>query len=145
MEPYAPHLRNTLCQIGRIGGPYGSARAHSGGWAGAAGASILGDLAGARRDSPCDASRPGGRWQVRPALLAGAGTLVLVVLWRLIANALGVNDDSLPAVSVGDAGCLIADGVPPAVAAVMNRRLPRRAIPAIAGALAAFVINVVIL
>jgi hypothetical protein len=31
------------------------------------------------------------------------------------------------------------------VAAVMNRRLPRRAIPAIAGALAAFVINVVIL
>jgi len=27
----------------------------------------------------------------------------------------------------------------------MNRRLPRRAIPAIAGALAAFVINVVIL
>ncbi len=36
-------------------------------------------------------------------------------------------------------------GVPPAVAAVMNRRLPRRAIPAIAGALAAFVINVVIL
>ncbi|UKA63018.1 hypothetical protein [Arthrobacter sp. FW306-04-A] len=85
------------------------------------------------------------RWQVRPALLAGAGTLLLVVLWRLIANALGVNDDFLPAVSTGDAGCLIAGGLPPAVAAMMNRGLQRRAVPAIAGALAAFVINVVIL
>jgi hypothetical protein len=84
-------------------------------------------------------------WPVRPALLAGAGTLVLVVLWRFIANALGVNDDFLPAVSVGDTGCLIAGGLPPAVMALMNRGLPHRAVPAVAGALAAFVINVVIL
>lgn len=81
------------------------------------------------------------RWQVRAALLAGAGTLVLVVLWRVIANVLGLNDDFLPAVSVGDAGCLIAGGLPPAV---MNRGHPR-AVPAVAGALAAFLINVVIL
>lgn len=85
------------------------------------------------------------RWPVRQGLLAGAGTLVLVVLWRLIANALGLNDDFLPAVSAGDAGCLIAGGLPPAVMAVKNRGLPHRAVPAVAGALAAFVINVVIL
>ena len=85
------------------------------------------------------------RWQVRPGLLAGAGTLVLVVLWRLGSNALGLNDDFLPAVSVGDAGCLIAGGLPPAVVALMRYRLSHRAVPAIAGALAAFVVNVVIL
>jgi len=85
------------------------------------------------------------KWPPRPALLAGAGTLMLVVLWRLGANALGLNDDFLPAVSVGDAGCLIAGGLPPTVVALMNRGLPHRAVPAIAGALAAFVINVVIL
>jgi hypothetical protein len=66
-------------------------------------------------------------------------------LWRFIANALGVNDDFLPAVSVGDGGCLIAGGLPPAVMSMMNRGLPHQAVPAIAGALAAFVINVVIL
>lgn len=85
------------------------------------------------------------RWPPRPALLAGAGTLLLVILWRLASNALGLNDDFAPAISAGDAGCLIVGGLPPAGVALMNRGLPRRAVPAIAGALAAFVINVVIL
>jgi hypothetical protein len=85
------------------------------------------------------------KWPPRPALLAGAGALVLVVVWRFVANALGVNNDFLPSVSVGDAGCLIAGGLPAAVVAMTNPGLLHRAVPAVAGALAAFVINVVIL
>lgn len=91
------------------------------------------------------ATAHGVKWPPRPALLAGAGAAVLVVLWRLVANALGLNDDFLPAVSAGDAGCLIAGGLPPAIVAMTNPGLRHRAVPAGAGALAAFVINVVIL
>lgn len=84
-------------------------------------------------------------WPVRQALLAGAGTLFLVIFWRFVSNALGLNDDFLPAVSAGDTGCLIAGGFPPAAAALMDRGLRRWVVPAAAGAVAAFVINVVIL
>ena len=85
------------------------------------------------------------RWPVFPALVATAGTLVLVIAWRLLANVLSLNDDFMPAVSIGDAGCLLAGGLPPLLAAAANRPVPPLVLPAVTGALVAFIVNVIIL
>lgn len=81
------------------------------------------------------------RWPTAPLVAAGAGTFVLVVAWRLLANALALNDDFMPAVSVGDVVCLLAGGIPPAVV----RPVPRKALVVLTGAVIAFAVNVVIL
>jgi len=112
------------------------------------------------------------RWS--PAALAGAAlsSLALIVIWRWISNLLGLNGDFVPAVSVGDAGCLIVGALGPAAVArlpwfsVGSRRLtavvegaPGVAatgrgsgagawsdwVPALVGGVVGFVINVVIL
>lgn len=85
------------------------------------------------------------RWPTAPLVAAAAGTFVLVVAWRLVANALSLNDDFMPAVSVGDVVCLLAGGIPPAVVAVVGRRVPRKAVIVLTGAVIAFAVNVVIL
>ncbi|WAH95285.1 hypothetical protein [Arthrobacter sp. MMS18-M83] len=85
------------------------------------------------------------RWPAANLVAAAAGTLVAVIAWRVLANILLLNEDFMPAVSVGDAVCLIAGGLPPAVVAVLDRSLPRKAAPVLAGALVAFIVNVVIL
>lgn len=85
------------------------------------------------------------RWPASDLGTAAIGTAVAVVVWRLIANAAVWNDDFVPLVSIGDTGCIIAGAMAPAIVAT---RLPAgrdRWVPAAAGALAAFVINVVIL
>src|SRR5262249_21457577 len=86
------------------------------------------------------------RWQ--PPWLAAAAvlTFVLIVVWRRISNLLGLNGDYIPAVSVGDTVCLAAGALGPAVIAV-NQHMPalRRWLPAIAGGLVGFGVNVVIL
>lgn len=112
------------------------------------------------------------RWS--PAALAAAAlsSFALIVVWRWISNLVGLNDDFLPAVSVGDTGCLIAGALGPAAVARLpwfssgNRRLPAVVegapgpavsgrgpeagawsdwVPALVGGVVGFVINVVIL
>lgn len=86
------------------------------------------------------------RW---PPLWTAAGAVlafVLIVAWRALSNLLGLNGDYLPAVSVGDTICLVAGALGPA-AIVVAGRVPDqgRWVPAVAGGLVGFVINVVIL
>lgn len=86
------------------------------------------------------------RWAAPPAITAGALALVGVVGWRLAANALALNDDFAPLVSAGDAGCLAAGLVGPALVALTARVLAHsRWLPAVIGGLAGFAVNVVIL
>jgi hypothetical protein len=85
------------------------------------------------------------RWPDPRVAVAAMATLLAVVAWRLAANALSLNGDFMPAISVGDAVCLLAGGIPPAVLAALDRTLPRKPLPAIAGALAAFLANVIVL
>jgi len=85
------------------------------------------------------------RWHVSRVALAATATFVAVVVWRLVANAASLNEDFMPAISVGDAGCLLAGGIPPGLVAASDRTLPRKALPVIAGALAAFLANVIVL
>lgn len=85
-------------------------------------------------------------WHGRWVLAAAAGTPVLIVAWRALSNLLGLNSDFVPAVSVGDTGCLLfGAGAPAAVAA--SAPVPRRLrwLPAVAGGLAGFLVDVVIL
>ncbi|UUL75548.1 hypothetical protein NG819_15295 [Pseudarthrobacter sp. Fe7] len=85
------------------------------------------------------------RWPTPDLAAAAGGTLVAVIAWRVLANAMSLNEDFMPTVSVGDAVCLIAGALPPAVVASVDRELGRRALPALAGGLVAFIANVIIL
>ena len=86
------------------------------------------------------------RWRVQWILAAAFGALVLIIAWRAASNLQGLNGDFLPAVSVGDVGCLLVGAIAP-LAVGYSRVAParRRWVPAIAGALVGFVVNVVIL
>ena len=83
-------------------------------------------------------SRPESVWA---AILSG----VLIVLWRTVANLLSLNEDYGPLVSVGDAGCLLAGTVGPALVAVIRRPFPNWWQPALVAGLLGFAVNVVIL
>jgi hypothetical protein len=100
------------------------------------------------------------RWSPAAVAAAALASFALVVAWRALSNLAGLNDDFLPAVSVGDAGCLLAGALGPAVVARLPRFRPRRRdlprpaggaaarrdwIPALAGGIVGFAINVVIL
>src|SRR5262249_21458290 len=70
------------------------------------------------------------RW-APAALAAGAfSSFALIAVWRWISNLLGLNGDFLPAISIGDTGCLIAGALGPASVARLpwfnhgTRRLP---------------------
>jgi len=88
---------------------------------------------------------PIARWPVLRVVVAAMSTLLAVVAWRLAANALSLNEDFMPAISVGDVVCLLAGGIPPAVVAALDRTVPRKTLPVIAGALAAFLANDIVL
>lgn len=85
-------------------------------------------------------------WTVRAATAAAIGSFALLIAWRSVANALSLNADFIPAISVGDCGCLVAGGTIPYLLA---RRTPNGKahlyVPAIVGAIVGFVTNVVIL
>lgn len=83
-------------------------------------------------------------WPLLHLILAGAGTFVAVLGWRLLANILSLNEDFMPAVSIADTACLVAGGLPPALVTAA-RPLSRKSVVVAAGAIAAFVVNVVIL
>jgi hypothetical protein len=86
------------------------------------------------------------RW--RPPWLAGAAVsaFVLIVVWRWISNLVGLNEDFGPLVSVGDAVCLAAGALGPAIIAATGRASESlRWVPAIAGGVVGFGINVAIL
>lgn len=86
------------------------------------------------------------RWPRGPLLLASAGALALILAWRGICNLLGLNGDFVPAVSIGDTGCLIVGALAPLATAALNRApAARRFVPAVVGGLVAFAVNVVIL
>ena len=86
------------------------------------------------------------RWE--PLWIAAGAVLafVLILVWRGLSNLLGLNGDYVPAVSVGDTVCLVAGALGPA-AIVVTSRVPDqgRWVPAVAGGVVGFVVNVVIL
>ena len=86
------------------------------------------------------------RWRQQWVLASAAGAFLLMIGWRSLCNGLGLNGDFLPAISVGDVGCLLVGAVAPGAIAV-TRVVPARLgwAPAIAGALVGFFVNVVIL
>lgn len=88
------------------------------------------------------------RWPAVPLALVSVGASIAVLGWRLMSNLWGLNDDFMPAVSVGDVVCLAAGGLPPALVAAARRRLvPGGGVVAVVavGAVVAFVVNVGIL
>ena len=85
-------------------------------------------------------------WTFRNAMLAAIGTFLLIIAWRALANVFAFNADFVPAVSVGDSGCLIAGAlVPYLVGRSASTATSARALPAVVGGLVGFFINVVIL
>lgn len=84
-------------------------------------------------------------WRGRSLAFAAVATVVAVVTWRLLGNVLMVNEDFMPAVSVADVGSLIAGGLAVALVAAWGRPERREAIVIAGGAVATFVVNVVVL
>jgi hypothetical protein len=86
------------------------------------------------------------RWRWQWMLASAFCALLLIIACRVVSNLLGLNGDFLPAVSVGDVGCLLFGAIAP-LAVGSSRVVParRRWVPAIAGAIVGFVVNVVIL
>lgn len=86
------------------------------------------------------------RWPWPSTAAAAVGSLLLIVGWRLATNALHLNQDFIPAVSVADALCLLFGSLAP-IAVAARSRLPTSSawVPAAVGGLAGFLINVVII
>lgn len=84
------------------------------------------------------------RWPITDVIAASALSFVSIIIWRGISNALNLNADYMPAVSIGDTGCLLFGAVGPLVVAAFRKR---RDVwwPALAGSVTAFIVNVVIL
>jgi len=86
------------------------------------------------------------RWSLRWAILAGTAALALIVIWRGLSNAIGLNADFLPAVSPGDVGSFVAGAIgPSAMVPFVGGHRSRRWLPAVVGGMVGFVANVVIL
>lgn len=85
-------------------------------------------------------------WTVRTAMTAAIGSFAAIVAWRSVANALSLNADFMPAISLGDCGCLVAGGaIPYFVGRGASQDKSHSLLPAIVGAIVGFVINVVVL
>lgn len=89
---------------------------------------------------------PAIRWPVRWILASAFGALVVIMVWRLLCNALGLNGDFIPAIFAGDVGCLLVGAVAP-TAIALSRGVPGhlRWVPPLTGAVVGFLVNVVIL
>jgi hypothetical protein len=86
------------------------------------------------------------RWPRAPLLLVTVGAFALIFAWRGASNLLGLNGDFLPAISIGDTGCLVVGALAP-LTLTGQARIParRKFVPAVVGGVVAFVVNVVIL
>jgi hypothetical protein len=84
-------------------------------------------------------------WPARMILDGAAGSFVLIIAWRAIANWIGLNGDFGPLVSVGDCGCLIAGALAPALLTRLSPNARSVTVPVITGGAAAFLVNVAIL
>lgn len=86
------------------------------------------------------------RWSAGRIVTSSLGAAVLMVAWRAASNLLNLNGDFLPAISVGDTACLFVGAAAPAlVAATQHVPARLRWVPAAAGGLAGFAVNVIIL
>jgi predicted tellurium resistance membrane protein TerC len=86
------------------------------------------------------------RWPWPSAAAAVLGSVLLIIGWRLAANALQLNQDFIPAVSVADAVCLAFGALAPIAAAITSRLAGRAGwMPAVVGGLAGFIVNVLVL
>jgi hypothetical protein len=86
------------------------------------------------------------RWPRWPLVLSAVGAFVLIVAWRGVCNRFGLNGDFVPAVSVGDTGCLVAGALAPLAVAAFGQVAERRWwLPAVAGGVVGFLVDVVIL
>lgn len=84
-------------------------------------------------------------WTFRGAMIAAVGTFLLIIAWRAFANVFVLNTDFIPAVSIGDSGCLIAGAlIPYLIGRSARLAIAAQVVPAIAGGLVGFFINVVI-
>jgi hypothetical protein len=84
-------------------------------------------------------------WPARMILDGAAGSFVLIIAWRAIANWIGLNGDFGPLVSVGDDGCLMAGAFAPAMLSRVSPSARSVTAPVITGGAAAFLVNVAIL
>ena len=85
-------------------------------------------------------------WAFRRAMIAAVGTFLLIITWRGLANVFALNADFMPAISVGDTGCLIAGALIPYLVGRSARiATGARILPAVVGGLVGFFVNVVIL
>jgi hypothetical protein len=86
------------------------------------------------------------RWPRAPLLVAAGGAFALIVAWRIVCNLLDLNGDFLPAVSIGDTGCLVLGALAPLTTAGLARvPAARKFVPAVVGGVVASAVNVVIL
>lgn len=85
-------------------------------------------------------------WRMRWILACASSALFLMIAWRLLCNAFGLNGDFVPAISAGDVGCLLVGAIAP-TAIAMTHTVPARLrwVPPATGALVGFLVNVVIL
>ena len=85
-------------------------------------------------------------WTFRSAMIAAIGTFLLIIAWRTLANVFAFNADFMPAVSIGDSGCLIAGSlIPYLTGRSTGLTTAGLVVPALTGGLVGFIINVVIL
>lgn len=84
-------------------------------------------------------------WPEHQTIAAAVISGVAVVAWRLISNALNLNTDFAPTVSIGDAGCLVVGALGPLVIRARHSQLPRAWLLAVVGGFCAFIVNVAIL
>ena len=85
-------------------------------------------------------------WRPHWVLATASGAFLLMIGWRWLCNALSLNGDFLPAISVKDVGCIVVGAIAPAAVA-LKRVVPTRLgwIPAMSGAIIGFFANVIIL
>jgi hypothetical protein len=86
------------------------------------------------------------RWPRSSVLSSAVGAFLVILAWRGLCNLVGLNGDFVPAVSIGDAGCLVAGALAP-FAVARFARVPdqRRWVPPVVAAVIGFLVNVLIL
>jgi hypothetical protein len=83
------------------------------------------------------------RWPRQWAIVAGAGALALIVIWRGLSNRIGLNADFIPTVSPGDVGSFVAGAIGPlATLPFASGNRTREWLPVVVGGIVGFFANV---